>query len=230
MSWVDVDQRSTDWLHMRCGSITASPFWKVRDRTKNGAESAKRVEYKLEKVCECLTGLAEETYVTPAMERGIELEPLARTAYEMERECEVTNGGLYIHDSITRLCASPDGRIGDDGLIEIKCPSRAAHLDCVMNGTIPDKYLWQMHCQLACAPERDYVDFVSYDPRFKPPLNLWIKRVERDPKMVNAVELEAMQFLEEVIAILQKLGQKAFDLKGRDLVPVLEASVREARA
>lgn len=206
MTWIDIDQLSTDWLHMRCGSPTASHLADIMAKLKDPKkESAARFGYKRKKIAECLTGLSMDSFVSQAMEEGMEREPLARAAYEIERDCEVLPGGLFVHDTIPRWMASPDGRVGNDGLIEIKCCADHNHLDILLTEEIPEQYQLQMLGQLSCSG-RQWVDFVAYNPNMPKEHKLWIKRFPRDEAMISAVELEVQQFLEEMVATLKKLG------------------------
>lgn len=214
MAFVDVDQKDVDWLKMRIGCASASNQWKMHDflKPKKGEtqpqESAKRYAYKMEKVIEELTGRSQESYVTPAMEWGIDTEPLARAAYEIANDVEVLNGGIFFHEEIRRYCASPDGRIGEDGLLEIKCPTTGTHLEIVMSGEIPEEYKLQMDAQLSCSG-RQFVDFVSYDNRIHARhLQLWQKRYPRDPARIKAAEDAVCTFLLEVIALINSLEDK----------------------
>jgi len=214
MAFVDVDQLSVDWLKMRIGCASAShmaeimSFLKPKKGEEERRESAKRYDYKMAKVIEELTGLAQETYVSPAMERGIETEPLARAAYEMANDVEVLSGGIFFHDEIKRYVASPDGRLGDDGLLEIKCPNTSTHLEILMSGEIPDDYKWQMDAQMSCSG-RQWVDFVTYDNRIHDKrLQMWTKRYLRDEARIKTVQDEVCIFLMEVIELLKRLAPK----------------------
>lgn len=206
MPFVDVDQLSVDWLKMRCGCVTASHMADVVAKLKRKeGEAAARYNYKRKKVAEYLTGMSMDTYVSRYMEDGQEREPLARTAYEIQRDCEVMPGGLFVHDAIPKFMASPDGRVGSDGLLEIKCLTDHEHLEIITTGEIPEEYQWQMHGQLSCATGYKWVDFCAFNPYMPKHLRLWVKRFPRDEKMISAVELETVQFLEEMIAMLKKL-------------------------
>lgn len=217
MPWVDVDQNSVDWLQMRCGCPTASHAYDITAKAKRQKEGdppkylACRSNYKKSKVREWLTGLSADGYVSPYMERGLEVEPLARAAYEMQTGCDVEKGGIFIHDKITKFMASPDGRIGDDGLLEVKyltgSTTEANHLDLLEGAEIPEEYKLQMTAQMACSG-RQWVDFVSYDPDMPKHLQLFVKRFPRDPVRIEKMEREVVQFLTEVIELLKKLEAK----------------------
>lgn len=195
-----ISQQTVEWLQMRVGLVTASRMSDVMAKLK----SAARYGYKKEIVYECLTGLSADTYVSPAMEWGIENEPLARAAYELDHNLDVEDGGFFIHDKISRFGASPDGLVGDDGVLEIKCPTSQVHLETVLTGVIPVKYEYQMLAEMACS-NRQWADFVSFDPRMPKHLKKWEKRFLRDPGRIEEVETEVCKFLLEVIEMLKKL-------------------------
>jgi putative phage-type endonuclease len=200
-----LEQQTPEWLQMRVGMVTASRMWCVMDKLKDPKkESAERRKYKKELVFECLTGRAADNYVSPAMEWGIETEPLAVAAYEMERDVTVQDGGFFIHDEIPRCGASPDGLVGDDGLIEIKCPTSATHIDTLISQTIPPEYEWQMLAEMACTG-RQWCDFVSFDPRLPKHLRLFIKRFPRDEVRIKEMTDEVCRFLLECIALIKQL-------------------------
>lgn len=212
MTFVDVIQLSNDWLKMRVGCVSASQVHKVMATVKDPKkQAAPRLNYRKRLVMEMLTGLTAETYVSPYMQSGLEVEPLARAAYEMERDVEVLHGGLFIHDSIPRFVASPDGRIGPDGLLEIKyltgVTTEANHLDLLMGAEIPDEYQKQMLAQMACSG-RKWVDFVSYQPAPMPKkLRMHIRRFPRDEKRIAEMEQAVEKFLAEVDEMLERLKQ-----------------------
>lgn len=206
MPIVDVEQQTPEWLQMRTGMVTASRVADVMDFLKRGGESAKRRNYRTEIISECLTGRAAEHYVMPAMEWGIETEPVARAAYEMRCDIESGPGGFAIHDEISRFGASPDGLIGDDGVLEIKCPTTATHVEYIVAGVTPEEYQPQMLAEMACTG-RQWCDFVSFDPRLPKKLQLFVRRFPRDEQRIAAMEAEVLKFLEEVIATIKLLEQ-----------------------
>jgi predicted phage-related endonuclease len=145
------------------------------------------------------------------MQWGTETEPQARAAYEHRHDCDVTIIGFVHHPKIIAAGASPDGLVGDDGLVELKCPNTATHLDTLLSDTVPDKYVKQMQFQMACA-ERKWCDFVSFDPRLPEHMRLFVKRVERDDKLIAEIDKEVSAFLAEVdaklLALVQRYGTK----------------------
>lgn len=205
MPIIEVDQQTPEWLQMRVGMVTGSRVADViAKRVKGTGELKCRADYRMEIICECLTGRASEHYVTPAMEWGIETEPLARAAYEMRLDIDTQPGGFAIHDEISRFGASPDGLIGADGVLEIKCPTTATHLEWIQNGILPPEYQPQMLAEMACTG-RAWCDFVSFDPRLPKKLQLFVRRYPRDDERIAAIEGEVLTFLEEVIATIKLL-------------------------
>lgn len=203
----EIIQGTPEWLQMRVGCVTASRVADVIAKPKRGTgELACRANYRSEIVCECLTGRSAEHYVTPAMEFGIENEPVALAAYEMARDVEVGDGGFFLHDTISRFAASPDGLIGIDGLVEIKCPTTATHIDYMITGIVPEAYQPQMLAQMACTG-RQWCDFVSFDPRLPKKLQLFVRRFQRDDARIAEMESEVLKFLEEVIETIKLLEQ-----------------------
>jgi hypothetical protein len=174
-------------------------------KRKDG-ESAARRNYRYEVVIETLTGRTADSYVSPAMEWGIETEPLARAAYEIANDLETESIGFAIHDRIGRFGASPDALIGIDGILEIKCPTTAVHLDYLLAGVPPEDYQPQMLAEMACT-NRQWVDFVSFDPRLPRKLQLFVKRFPRDDARIAAMEQAVEKFLAEVDAMLERLKQ-----------------------
>lgn len=199
-----LEQQTVEWLQMRVGCVTASRMCDVMAKLKRGGESAGRYNYKKEIVYETLTGRAFEPYVTQAMEWGIENEPLARAAYEHAHNLDIEPGGFFLHDGISKFGASPDGLVGEDGLLEIKCPTSAVHLETLLAGEIPEDYQWQMLAEMACSG-RQWCDFVSFDPRMPKHLRKFEKRFMRDNERIEQMEAEICTFLLEVIELVKKL-------------------------
>jgi putative phage-type endonuclease len=152
-----------------------------------------------------MTNQVAESYTNAAMEWGIENEGFARAAYESKTGVLVDEVGAIDHPTIAMSAASPDGLVGDDGCLEIKCPNTATHIDTVLGGEIAKKYYDQMQWQMACA-ERDWCDFVSFDPRMPKGLQLFIKRVPRSNLYIHELEGEVIQFLAEVDDKVNKLN------------------------
>lgn len=193
-------QQTDDWFAQRLGKVTASKVKDVMAKGRGGAPSATRQNYMMQLLCERLTGKREEGYTNAAMQRGNDLEPIARAAYEMYEDCEVVEVGLILHPSIDGFGASPDGVIlldnGRRGL-EIKCPNTAQHIAVVQSGKHDTQYEWQMLAQMACA-DLESVDFVSFDDRLPEELQYVCFRYHRDEERIREMEAEVMAFLEEL--------------------------------
>ena len=201
-------QRTAAWRAARLGKATASRIADIIARTRNGY-AASRSNYAAQLVCECLTGLAPETFVSPAMHWGLGQEASARQFYAFEHDADVTPAGFLDHPTIAFSGATPDGFVGDEGLIEIKCPNTASHIETLLGGAPPAKYLAQMQWQMAVTG-RLWCDFVSFDPRLPFELQLFVQRIRRDDRVIAALEEEVASFLDEVartVAALDALGR-----------------------
>jgi putative phage-type endonuclease len=198
-----IEQRTPDWHAARLGKATSSRIADVIARTKTGY-STSRANYAAQLVCERLTGVAAESYTNAAMAWGVEKEPEARRLYAFEYDCDVRKVGFLDHPRVKMSGASPDGLVGEDGLLEVKCPITATHIDTVLGRTIPAKYAAQIQWQLAVT-SRLWCDFVSYDPRLPADLRLFVRRVDRDEQVIGELEREVSGFLAEVDATLAKL-------------------------
>ena len=201
-----MQQGSPEWHAIRAGRVTASRVADVVAKTKTGYSSS-RANYLAELIVERLTGDPAPTFQTEAMRRGSELEPDARVAYEFRTDAIVVEIAFVEHPTIDMTGASPDGLIGDDGLLEIKCPNTAQHVETLLSGDIPGKYLTQMQWQMACTGRR-YCDFVSFDPRLPEAMSLFIKRVNRDDKRIAELETEVRAFIAELDAKESELRRR----------------------
>jgi putative phage-type endonuclease len=199
----EIVQGSDAWFAQRLGKVTASRVADVIAKTKTGY-STSRANYMAQLVAERLTGQASESFSNAAMQHGTETEPLARMAYETETGLMVTEVAMIDHPTIAMSGASPDGLVQSDGLVEIKCPNTATHIDTLLSGEAPTKYKPQMQWQMACTG-RKWCDFVSFDPRLPEDMQLFVKRVERDDAYIAELEAEIKQFLSEVETTVQKL-------------------------
>lgn len=196
-------QGSDEWKAARLGKVTASRVSDVIAKTKNGW-GASRANYKAQLIAERLTGTPAALYVNAEMQWGTDHEPEARVAYEWHTDATVEEIALVDHPRIPMSSASPDGLVGDDGLIEIKCPNTATHIDTLMDGKVPAKYFAQMQWQMACTG-RKWCDFVSFDPRMPESMRLFIQRVERDDAYIAQLEKDVILFLSEVDTLLAAL-------------------------
>jgi putative phage-type endonuclease len=198
-----IEQRTTEWFAQRCGHLTASRIADMMARTQKGW-GASRANYAAQLIAERLTGVAESGFTSAAMQHGIDTEAAARAAYGFMQDVEVIEAPFVLHPRLAWSGASPDGFVGDDGLVEIKCPNTATHITTLRGGEIPDKYIKQMQWQMACT-ERDWCDFVSFDPRMPVEMQLHIQRVDRDNDLIAEIESAAIGFLDEIAATVAEL-------------------------
>lgn len=198
-----MEQRSEEWFQARLGKVTASRVADVLAKIKSG-ESASRRNYKIQLVSERLTGEKQETYINQAMQDGIDREFYARERY-VQQHGEVEEVGFVQHPTL-EAGASPDGLVGDDGLIEIKCPLGTTHTETLMTQEVPTKYIPQIQFQLLCSG-RKWCDFISYNPMFPDHLQLFVKRVDADSVYQKELEQEVSKFLEEVNDVITKLKE-----------------------
>jgi putative phage-type endonuclease len=202
---MEIEQRTEEWFKARLGKVTASRVADVIARTKTGY-SASRENYMAQLVVERLTNAVAESFTNAAMQWGTDQEPFARAAYEVSQGVMVEEEGFVQHPTIQWAGASPDGLVGDDGLVEIKCPNTATHIDTLLTQTVPSKYITQMQFQMACTG-RQWCDFVSFDPRMPQKAQLFVKRVDRDNEFISTIENEIIKFLDEVSAKVQQLNE-----------------------
>jgi len=200
-----MEQRTEEWFAARCGKVTASRVADIIAKTKTGY-STSRENYLAQLVCERMTKKPAESYSNAAMVWGTETEPFARAAYEAAKDVLVDELGFAIHPTIEGAGASPDGLVGLFGLVEIKCPNTATHIETLLTQTVPTKYITQMQWQMACT-QRQWCDYCSFDPRMDEGLQLFIKRVEYDPIYVAQLEKEVINFLMDVEDKIQKLNK-----------------------
>lgn len=198
-----IEQGTQEWFAQRLGKVTASRIKDVMAKTKSGP-AASRKNYMMELLCQRLTGNREEGFTSNAMLRGIELEPLARSAYELHSGVMVKEASFVVHSEYSDTGASPDGFVGDDGLVEIKCPNTAQHIACIQSGKYDDKYFWQMQHQMWCTG-RYWCDFASFDDRLPEPLQLFVCRVERDSQAISDISDAVLEFIGELRTLETKL-------------------------
>lgn len=199
-------QGTPEWYAERLGNLTASRMADATATTKTGW-GASRYNLMAELIVERLTGQPYGGYQNEFMQRGKEIEPQARAAYEFVTGKPVKLVGYIPHPTIPRSGASPDGLVGEDGLVEFKSPNTRTHIETLLGENIKGVYMKQMQWQMACTG-RKWCDFVSFDPRLPAEMQLVIERVERDDKMIAELEEEAREFLRELdekIAALQAL-------------------------
>jgi predicted phage-related endonuclease len=170
-------QGTDEWRRDRCGHVTASRIADLMARTRSGW-GASRVNYMAELIAERLTGQPADSYTSAAMARGTETEPLARDAYAFYSGHAVEQVGFIKHSAIACSGCSPDGLVGADGLVEIKCPNTATHIETLLGGTVPAKYILQMQW-----PES---------------MRLFHQRVMRDGPQIAELEAAVLEFLAEL--------------------------------
>ncbi len=196
------DQGTEEWHAERLGKVTASRIADVVMKpTTAGYQN-----YRAQLVCERLTGNQTETFVSAAMQHGTDTEPQARAMYELETGSDVVQVGFIDHPSIAMTGASPDGLVGSDGLVEIKCPQPATHIKTLTGANIDRRYMLQMHWQMICT-ERAWCDFVSFCPALPAEMQIFIKRVERDAELSEDITDAVVKFLADVDATVSALGK-----------------------
>jgi putative phage-type endonuclease len=189
----DVQQGSEEWKTLRLGKITASRVSQVMGKSRQNflaIIAAERISKQA------------ESFTNAAMQWGIDTEPFAREAYEARNGVKVVQVGFCLHPTIKDAGASPDGLVGDDGLIEIKCPNTSTHVGTLIDQKAPTKYIPQMQFQMACTG-RQWCDFVSFDPRIEQ--SFFQIRMERDNEYIEKMEKEVSEFLEEVDRLVNQI-------------------------
>jgi putative phage-type endonuclease len=205
---IDFPQGSEEWRAARAGLVTASRMCDVVAKIKTG-EAAARRDYRSQLVAEILTAQPQDDgFMNDEMRWGVEYEPFARSAFEVAAEVLVDKVGLVLHPTIERAAASPDGLVGSDGVLEIKCPKTATHLQYLMDGALPSKYEPQVMWQLACTG-RQWAEFVSFDPRLPEKMRLFRVRVKRDEKRIAELEAEVLSFLKDLDRMLETVRRFA---------------------
>lgn len=201
-----IEQGSTQWVAQRLGKATASRVSDIIAKTKSGY-SASRANYAAQLIAERLTGNLADSYKSPAMEWGTATEADARSAYEFYSGASVVLAEFVAHPEIAMSGASPDGYVGEDGLVEIKCPQTGTHIDTLLGAKVPGKYVTQIQWQLACTG-RSWCDFASFDPRMPEEMRLFVCRVQRDDATIVELTKEVTAFLAEIDATVAALTKK----------------------
>lgn len=206
MRIVDCEQGTPEWFAARCGRVTASKIADVTARTKTGW-GASRANYMAQLVAERLTGAVQESYSNAAMQWGKDHEAEAARIYAFERSVVVTPIAFVLHPTIDDAGASPDRLAGDNGLVEIKCPNTATHIETLLGCAIDSKYIKQMQWQMLCTG-RAWCDFVSFDPRLPVEMQLHVTRVDRDDKVISDIEDAVRVFLAELDNMMSNLRSR----------------------
>ena len=194
-------QGSEEWFAARRGNVGASGVYKIMAK----GQGKTRKQYMIDLLIERLGG-SQESFTSAAIERGNEMEPIARSAYEVETGQIVTETGFIMHPELKRFGASPDGLVGDDGLIEIKCPNTATHIEFIQTKKPAGQYILQMQAQMACTG-RKWCDFVSYDDRL-PNLEFASVRIMRDDAKIDQMLAEIKTFVAELDALETEMRGK----------------------
>ena len=202
-----MDQGTLEWLEARRGKVTASRVIDAIGKNAKGTYLAGREKYLHDLAVERLCIDLEESPQSRDMQRGAYLEDYARSEYEAQNDVQVVRVGLIDHPSIAWFGASPDGLLGEDGLIEIKCPKTQTHLNTIATNQPSERYMMQMYAQMACTG-RSWCDFVSYDPRLPAHLRLFTKRIARDDKAIDEMESEVVKFLGELDEYIKLIERK----------------------
>ena len=204
-----IEQVSHEWMSLRIGKIGGSRVADVLTEGRGGAESLTKRKYKNELIRERLTGRKLDTYKTPAMQRGIDLEPMARAWYEVKYNTFVDQVAIVLHPTIDGGQCSPDGIVeATNSLIEIKIPNPENHLDNILTGGKQlEQYYDQVQWQLSCMPEKEFCDLVSYDPEMPDHLQGFVKRIYRDDEYINNMQNAVIAFLSEIETIVNNLKE-----------------------
>lgn len=205
----NIAQGSPEWMALRVGKIGGSRISDLLTEGRGGAESLTKRKYKNELIRERLTGRKLDTYKTPAMQRGIDLEPMARAWYEVKYNTFVDQVAIVLHPTIEGGQCSPDGVVeATNSLIEIKIPNPENHLDNILTGGKQlEQYYDQVQWQLACMPEKEFCDLVSYDPEMPDHLQGFVKRIYRDDEYINNMQNAVIAFLSEIETIVNNLKE-----------------------
>lgn len=206
MRIIECEQGTPEWIEARCGRLTASRIADAVARTKSGW-GASRANYMAELIAERLTGCPTEAFTSLDMRWGIEKEPEARELYGIMHGLTPRQVGFVLHPRLDWAGASPDGLIGEDGLIEIKCPKTATHIDTLLGAPIDDRYVKQMQWQMLCT-NREWCDFVSYDPRMPAEMQISVQRVTREEALIRSLETDVIAFLAEIEDRVARLGAR----------------------
>lgn len=215
------EQLSSEWFQGHVGNASGSHAASLFDFTQKGAEGAKRKLYRMLKVAELITGIAvSDNYVSPEMKWGIETEDQARRAYEIEEGVMVEQVGYVVADN-PRLMCSPDGLVGDKGIVGFKCPKTTTHLSWILDKKIPEDHLFQARFELLVCDDRQWFDFATFDPRIggiHKPKRLMVVRLHREDAAIEEMRAAAEMFIEDVDKTLRKLD---------DIAPPLERDDRD---
>lgn len=207
MIYTNIIQGTDEWHAVRCGKITASHLDDVLAsataaalKADPKAESKTRANYRAKLVAERMSGqVIKNGFSSAAMERGTEMEKFARAAYEAVSDQFVDQIGFADHPEIPMCGCSPDGFVGERGLVEIKCPNTLTHINYLRAGVVPTEYVKQMQWQMEVL-DRDWCDFVSYDDRMPKSHRLFVRRLHRDDEFIKAARVEVIRLNDQIDA------------------------------
>lgn len=222
----DLEQRTPEWLNARAGHVTASRINDVMTKPRKGQkESSVRKAYMAQLICERLTGksLEEDKGNYWDVKRGIELESTIRSAYDLRTGSAVETAGFVKHPKLAWAGCSPDGYVGKLGLVQIKAPRRHVHLEWLEQRVVPSEHKNQMLFELACHPDREWNDFVSYVDDMPERFQMLIVKQFRDAARIEEIEIAVAEFNAELEAKIERLNHA-----GDDLGTLLQRSVEEA--
>lgn len=197
MQILNLEQNTEEWFQARRGIPTASSFSKIVTPAK-GERSLSSKTYMYELIAEKL-GATNDSFSNSWTERGHELEDMARSTFEFLHDLEVKQVGMIKTDDGLIGC-SPDGLIGEDGGLEIKCPKSSTHVKYMLEGVLPREYKTQVQGSLMVS-ERKYWYFMSYHPELDP----FIIKVERDEEFISKMRSHIDDFNREMQKKLKEL-------------------------
>jgi putative phage-type endonuclease len=221
MRVIKCEQNTAEWLEIRRGKITASRICDVMAvltrKSKNGVAgepAAARIKYRTELMAERTTGRVPDHFVTPAMAWGHEYEGRARDAYEIAAGVMVEKVGFILHPTLDFAGASPDSLVGNNGGLEIKCPLMTTHLEWMEAGVVPEEHRDQMQFNMLCA-EREWWDFMSFDPRQQEGGKVFVRRLERDEKRIAEIEEQVVSLHADVDRVIEAMGLSVYSPPAR---------------
>lgn len=219
-------QGTQEWFDIRVGRLTSSSIVDAITKRKRRSTKESSITEPLQAYLDLRMTLAVERvtkkpidhFVSRWMQEGKDKEPLARAAYELREDIETEQIGFAVHPEMAWAGASPDGLVGDDGLVEFKCPKANTHAEYLLMECIPEQYIPQMTWQMA-STGRKWVDFVSFHQDFPGPLNLIVHRLHRNNEAIAVMEAEATAFLKEVQDLTLRLRHGLEGMLRESLIP-----------
>ena len=198
----DIEQGSIEWNQLRLGKVTASRIKDVMTNGRGSAISKTSESYMYELLADLLTGEPQPFFENDAMRWGTETEPKARLMYELKTGIEVEQVAFIEHSDF--IGVSPDGLIGNTGLIEIKCPKTTTQLKRSQQENYHTDYKYQIQMQLWVS-ERDWCDFLSFDPRLQGKAKYLCERVYRDEKIIADMQDKTEVFVDKLKSLFESL-------------------------